>query len=386
MMPVTHVLFLAGGTGRNAIGGAEHHVITLVKELAARGIDTELIVLLWATDPHIEATFATLRASGVRVFPIERRPGRPALLSRVFRALDCWRRLGLALRHRRDRLVHLHMELVMQVLAARLAGCRRIVMTIHNDEPAYRSRRLRIWFSMLVQSGVRFVAITDHLRSYLLNVAGLPPALVTTIKYGVHPPNRASLSRRALGIGDDDRVVGFVGRLTAQKNVDLLIRAAAERPDMTAVIVGDGERRPELESLARTLNCRNVHFLGARPDAATLIPLFDVFCLPSLWEGLGVVLVEAMHQRVPIVASRAGAIPEVLDHGRCGLLIDPRSVSSLVEGIDRIRTEAGLRRALVEAASERALAAYGVQRMGDETCSLYAQLVTTSPSLVPAAA
>ena len=80
--------------------------------------------------------------------------------------------------------------------------------------------------------------------------------------------------------------VGFVGRLTAQKNIQLLIRAMALRPDITCLIVGEGELRSELEALARTLGCSNVRFLGAQSDAAGLMPLFDVLCLPSLWEGL----------------------------------------------------------------------------------------------------
>ena len=383
MMAVTHILFLSGGNGRNAISGAERHVLTLVQELASRGVDTELVVLLWTNDAQIEMTLAKLRARGVRVWVIERRPGGSGLLSRLVRALDCWRRLALVLRYRRERVVHMHMELVMQVMAARLAGCRRLVMTIHNDEPLYRRRALQMWFSRLAASGMRFVAITNHVRQYLVTSVRVRPASVTTIKYGVPvPARRAGASRFGLGLTDTDFVVGFVGRLTTQKNIQLLIRAMALRPDITCLIVGEGELRSELETLARTLGCSNVRFLGAQSDAAGLMPLFDVLCLPSLWEGLGLVLLEAMLQDVPIVASRAGAIPEVLDDGRCGELIDPSSVSSLVDAIDAVRTDPARRLALVRAAREHAATAYGVGRMGDETCSLYGELCRnlTDPS------
>jgi len=173
MIPVTHILFLAGGYGRNAISGAERHVITLVQELTARGVDTELVVLLWQTDPQIEKTLAAVRAHGTRVNVIERRRGGPGFVSRLWRSLDCWRRLALVLRHRRDRVVHMHMELVMQVLAARIAGCRRVVMTIHNDEPLYRRRVMQLWFNRLAASGMRFVAITEHLRRYLVTSVGV---------------------------------------------------------------------------------------------------------------------------------------------------------------------------------------------------------------------
>jgi glycosyltransferase involved in cell wall biosynthesis len=384
-MAVTHVLFLCGGEGRNAISGAEHHVITLVQELAARGVDTELVVLLWTSDAQIEATLDTLRVGGVRVTVIERRPGGSTFLSRLYRALDCWRRLGLALRHRRDRVVHMHMELVMQVVAARTAGCRHLVITIHNDEPHYLSPVVRAWFRQLATWGVSFVAITDHVRRYLVGAVGVQSATVRTIRYGVITPARRACSRAELGLTETDFVVGFVGRLTAQKNVQLLIRAMAVRPDIKCLIVGDGELRPELESLARGLGCGNVAFLGSRFGAASLMPLFDVFCLPSLWEGLGVVLLESMSQGVPIVASRAGAIPEVLDEGRCGVLIDPASVSSLVGGIDQIRSNPSFRGSLVRSAQAHAAAVYGVRRMADETCRLYDDLSRT-PDASPIAA
>ena len=373
-MAVTHVLFLCGGQGRNAISGAEHHVVTLVQELAARGVDTELVVLLWTSDAQIEATLDTLRAGGVRVTVIERRQGRSTFMSRLFRALDCWRRLGLALRQRRDRVVHMHMELLMQLVAARTAGCRRLVITIHNDEPHYLRPLVRAWFRQLAAWGVSFVAITDHVRRYLVGAVGVQSTKVRTIRYGVITPAMRACSRADLGLTDTDFVVGFVGRLTAQKNVQLLIRAMALRPDIKCLIVGDGELRPELENLARELGCGNVTFVGARSGAAGLMTLFDVFCLPSLWEGLGVVLLESMCQGVPIVASRAGAIPEVLDEGRCGVLIDPSSVSSLVGGIDLIRSNPSLRRTLVRSARTHAAAVYGVRRMGDETCRLYDEL------------
>jgi glycosyltransferase involved in cell wall biosynthesis len=371
---VTHVLFLAGGDGRNAISGAEHHVLTLVQALAARGADTELIVLLWQTDDNIEDTLQRVQASGVRVCRIERRPGRRTYLSRLVRALDCWRRLGIVLRSRRNRVVHMHMELVMQVIAARTAGCRRLVMTIHNDEPHYRSPMFKAWFRAIVAGGVQFVAITDHVRRYLVSAVRVPARSVVTVTYGVPMPPRRAVSRAQLDLADSDFVVGFVGRLTPQKNIPLLLRAMAQRPSIRCVIVGDGELRAELEQLARTLACRNVTFLGAQPQAAGLMSTFDVLCLPSLWEGLGVVLVEAMLQGVPIVASRAGAIPEVLDDGRCGLLIDPASVDSLCSAIDTIQHDAAQRDALTEAARHRAATVYGVGRLAADTLALYSTL------------
>jgi len=382
---VSHVLFLAGGDGRNAISGAEHHVLTLVEALAVRGVDAELIVLLWKTDDLIEQTLRRLQASGVRVTCIERRPGSQTFASRLVRALDCWRRLGVALGSRRDRVVHMHMELVMQVMAARFAGCRHLVMTIHNDEPHYRSFIFRTLFRLLEGAGLRFIAITDHVRRYLIASVGLHADNVTTITYGVPRPPHRDVSRAEYALADTDFVVGFVGRLTRQKNIPLLLEAMARRPDVRCVLVGDGELKAELQAQAESLGCRNVTFLGARPNAAGVMPLFDVLCLPSLWEGLGVVLVEAMIQGVPIIASRAGAIPEVLDDGRAGLLIDPSPVDSLCAAIDTLRRDAAQRRAFVYIGRDRATNVYGVSRMAADTLAFYDLLCDVRPAADAAA-
>jgi glycosyltransferase involved in cell wall biosynthesis len=381
MIGVSHIVFLCGGNGRNAIGGAEHHVMTLVRHLASRGVDTELIVLLWQRDDHINATLSSLAKAGVRIEIVERRHGRPTLMSRLIRALDCWRRLSICLRSRRERVIHMHMELIAQVIAACTAGCRHLVITIHNDEPHYLRWPVRTWFRMLTTAlGVRVIAITDHVRTHLVEGVGAPAGMVTTVRYGVSAPPVSRLTRSDVGLGESEFVVGFVGRLTPQKNVGLLILAMAKRPDITCVIVGDGELRGDLEHLAQSLGCTNVRFLGAQSDAARFMPLFDVFCLPSIWEGLGVVLLEAMLQKVPIIGSHAGAVPEVLGRGTCGLLIDPSSVDSLLEAIDRMRHDPSLRRTLARNGYQHARAEFSLQRMEEQTCQIYRDLYKTTPS------
>ena len=272
-MSVTHVLFLAGGQDRNPISGAEHHVITLVRELASRGVDTRLVVLLWGPDPRIDAVLESLRASGVAVIVIQRRPGSQSFFSRLVRGLDCWRRLSLLLRKSPERVLHLHLDLVMQVVAARVAGCRRIVFTIHNDEPHYRHPFVRAWFALLVAWGVRFVAITEHVKRHLVTAAGVRPDAIAMIRYGVPPAVRRGVSRAEFGLSPTDFVVGFVGRLTAQKNIQLLVRAMARRPDVVCLdrrrrtpgvragTAGPIARLPQRDVSRRSESC-------GRPDAA----------------------------------------------------------------------------------------------------------------------
>lgn len=369
-MKVSHILYLSEKNGQNPFSGAENHVMTLVRALAGRGVDTELIVLLWHPGPTIAARLAELAAAGVKVCVVERDVAN-IWKGRLWRALACWVALYRVLGARRDRIVHVHLDLIAVVLAARWARCRRLVVSVHNDEPVYATWRWRAWLRVVDRWTSAYIAITNHVKSYYTRQAGLAPKKIRTIYYGVPPPPPPAATRRDLEIPADRFIVGFIGRLTRQKNVELLLDAIAQLPDAFCVIVGDGELRASLESIAAARAPGNVRFLGALPDAARLMPLFDVFCLPSRWEGLGLVLIEAMLQRVPIVASNAGAIPEILGNGRFGSIFDPQDRLALVKALQqtmRCRAEIKQRaeQAYVHARSE-----FLVERMAARTIEVY---------------
>jgi glycosyltransferase involved in cell wall biosynthesis len=124
----------------------------------------------------------------------------------------------------------------------------------------------------------------------------------------------------------------FVGRLYRRKRVDVLLRAAATLRDVEVRIVGDGPCAPALRRLARHLHLDNVTWLGtvSRAKLAAEYNRATVFCLPSVQEGFGIVLLEAMAADKPIVAARAGAIPEVAPHGT---LVDPDNPEALAAGL-----------------------------------------------------
>ena len=132
----------------------------------------------------------------------------------------------------------------------------------------------------------------------------------------------------------------FVGRLYRRKRVDVLLRAAADArhhiPELEIRIVGNGPRAPSLHRLARQLRLENtVTWLGdvARSTLAKEYNRSHVFCLPSVQEGFGIVLLEAMAARRPVLASRAAAIPEVAPHG---LLVEPQSAAALAAAIETL--------------------------------------------------
>jgi glycosyltransferase involved in cell wall biosynthesis len=328
MRPVSHVIYLSQKHGNNPISGAENHILTLVTELTRCGADAELIVLLWNDGSLVKEAIDTLRASGVKLAIIVR-PKQNRLNSRISRAVKCWYQLFKFLRDRRHRIIHIHLDFVPLMLAARLARCPYVVVTIHNDERYFAKAWWRVWLRVMDRWARAYVAITEYVRTYYLSVSGIAPEKMSTVYYGVGAPSPSRFTRRDFGIPEKAFVVGFVGRLTKQKNVGLLVKVLATLPKVCGVIVGGGELRDELEGLAKKEGATNVLFLGAIPHASHMLCLFDVLCLPSFWEGLGLVLLEAMQRGVPIVGSKAGAIPEILGNGKYGLLFDPYNSEEL---------------------------------------------------------
>jgi glycosyltransferase involved in cell wall biosynthesis len=216
-----------------------------------------------------------------------------------------------------------------------------------------------------------YIAITSHVKSFYVAQSGVREDKVAVIHYGVRELSESPLPREELGVPPNQFLIGFIGRLTAQKNIPLLLRAMRALPNAFCVVIGEGERRAELESLAISLGLTNVQFVGAIVNAQRYMKTFDVFCLPSLWEGLGLVLVEAMQQGTPIAASRAGAIPEVLNGGQCGILFDPNEPATLVEAIRLIQRDATETLRMTARAQQHASAMFAVASMVAKTLEVY---------------
>lgn len=145
--------------------------------------------------------------------------------------------------------------------------------------------------------------------------------------------------RELLNIPVDATVVGSIGRLHEQKGYKYLFDAAKYLIEKNKLIyfliIGEGELRSDLERYVCSLHIRdNVIFAGARTDIPKILTLFDLFVLSSLWEGLPLVLLEAMASRVPIVATAVDGVKEIIEHNHDGILIPPKSSQAIKNGIN----------------------------------------------------
>jgi len=165
-----------------------------------------------------------------------------------------------------------------------------------------------------------------------------------------------------------------VGRLTPVKNLETLIQALYLVPVVTGVLIGGGELRPVLEEMVQQRGMSNVRFLGPIENASQLMPLFDVLCLPSRQEGLGVVLIEAMQQSVPIIGSRGGAIPEILGDGEYGILFETENPQSLANAIRFAKANPQQLGVLAARAHDYAKREFHAQAMAEKTVSVYKEV------------
>jgi glycosyltransferase involved in cell wall biosynthesis len=189
------------------------------------------------------------------------------------------------------------------------------------------------------------------------------------------------VKRRELGFGPGPVIVA-VSRLHRQKGLVYLIRAAALvqalQPEVQFVVVGGGPLREALEKEARRWDLGAAfRVLGERPDAREILAAGDIFVLPSLWEGLPYVLVEAADLGKPIVATAIDGVTEVIQDGRTGLLVRPADPESLAEALGRLLLDKGLAARLGREARNAIPPGFRLDRMVRQHEVLYHRLLGT---------
>jgi glycosyltransferase involved in cell wall biosynthesis len=185
--------------------------------------------------------------------------------------------------------------------------------------------------------------------------------------------------KKELGIPENSSIVGTVGRLVPVKGPESLIKAAkyiiSKYPDTFFIFTGDGYLRQDLENKAFKMGIKeNIIFLGWRDDAAKIMSAYDVFVLPSLNEGMGRVLVEAMALGKPIVASNIGGIPDLVTHGKNGFLVAPKNPEELAKYIQLLLEDKEKREKMGLAGKEMALN-FSAENMVEKIEELYGELL-----------
>jgi glycosyltransferase involved in cell wall biosynthesis len=282
---------------------------------------------------------------------------------------------ALLKRHRPD-VVHLHDPHAVSAgvlasigLRTRLVGTRRVDFRLQGP----LSRRK-------YRACTRVIAVSQAIRD-VLRADGLGEDLLRVVYEGVaerppQPGGREALA--AAGIPPDAPLIGNVAALTGHKDHETLLQAfarvSARHPGAWLAVVGEGELRAELERKAASLKLDRCRFLGFRKDLDALIPAFHLFCLSSHMEGLGTSLLDAMCFARPVVATRAGGIPEAVADGETGLLSAPRDPDALAKNLLAVLADAALAERLGQAGRERFRRTFTTSRMVEGTLAVYQEV------------
>lgn len=315
------------GIDSTGMGGAETLLLGLMRAARARGDEVHLA---YFTPGPLGSAMAAEAQSVTR------------LAARGWRdPLAFWRAWRLVRRLRPD-VVHSHLtksDLALQ-LAARLAGVRRRIVTLHNTD-RWRARRLlaRVYRILAASGADHVLAVSEEVARHAVTTGSVAPRQIMVVPNGVDAARFASVP--AL---DPERlaaqgwVLAIIGRLHPQKDHPTFLKAArrlADRaPGVRFRILGDGPLRAELEAESRALGLSDrLSFMGNVLDMPAALEEIDGVVLSSAWEGLPMVLLEAMAAARPVVATDVGEVGSVLRHGIDGLVVPPGDPEALAQAM-----------------------------------------------------
>ncbi len=229
----------------------------------------------------------------------------------------------------------------------------------------------------------------------ILAKSGIPQEQMTVVYEGVEvsrlpSPQIRHAARARWGITDESPLIGCVGVLLPDKGQDSLIRAfatiRAEFPTVKLLLVGDGPDKPRLQNLAAKLKVSDaVIFAGFVSAMESVYPALDLFAFPSRFEGLGTSLLSAMSYEIPSVAFQTCAFPEIIEHGRSGLLAELNNDASLANSLAAILRNPEIALQIGRAARKRIEQKFSAAKMVDNMIQVYESLLAqrTAPPASP---
>ena len=376
------------------MGGPALHVSYLTAGLRERGYDTTLVAGTLARGEDSMSFVADARdVEVVRIDELGREIS-------PLRDLVATLRLARLIRRERPDILHTHTAKAGTVgrVAALLAGRRAPPIVVHTFHGhvlrgyfgPLRSRLFRMLERWLAARTTALIAVSPQVRDDLVALGVAPPERFVVIRLGIELDERVAAeqdgraeSRRYLGIASDRFAVGWIGRMTAVKRTDDVLvafrRLRDDGVDAVLCMVGDGPDRPELERRAHELGViRDTLFLGYQEDVAPFYAAFDALVLPSSNEGTPVSAIEALAAGRPVVATRVGGVPDVVQEGQDGFLVDPGATDDLADRLARLARDPALRERMGGAGRERVLPRYAVARLIDDVDRLYRSLLASA--------
>jgi len=356
-------------------GGAERLAVQVATRLDPERFESILCASRRTEEPLLDKELAE---AGVEVLALNRG-------SRL--DLRAWRPLLHRLQDGVD-VVHSHMfgSNVWGTVLGRLTHVPVVVAHEHTWSFQGQAWRRFLDRELVGRFADAFVAVSGEDRRKMIEVEGVDPDKIRLIANGIPDPPGGSGEevRRELGIDASAPVIGVVCELRAQKALDVLFEAAVllreEFPGLAVLVAGDGPERQRLEAEVQRLHVNDtVRLLGIRRDVPALLDALDVAVLSSDYEGSPLSVMEYMAAGKPVVSTRVGGLPELIEEGRQGLLVEPRSPEALAEAVGRLLRDPEEARRMGVAGRERQQREFSLDAMVRRVEQLYEELWLASP-------
>lgn len=364
------------------IGGGESHVLDLVEEMDKSLY--EPVVLSYTEGPMIEK----LRSMGITTYVIP---------TEMPFDVPKWPLVKQILEKEQIQLIHAHgTRALSNIYWAAGKLNLPLVYTVHgwsfhpDQNPFTRFMRVASERFLSQRANVTICVSDNNLRDAIKEFQ-IPHAAV--IKYGIdlkkfNPGNTFKDIRQEFGIDPNTTLVGYIVRITSQKDPFTFIRAIAEIPSSLNVkffVVGDGDLKQAMITLAKELNVSSrIIFSDFRQDIPDILNAVDIYCLPSLWEGLPIGLLEAMAMKKAIVATAVDGTKEVIKDQVNGLLVPPHSPIALAKALIRLTNNPDEVKSFGASAYQIMKEQFSASNMARKIERIYRNLTTSaSPQAAP---
>jgi glycosyltransferase involved in cell wall biosynthesis len=377
-----HVLTLVDHLGTT--GGAERLALDIATRLSAARYRSTLCATRIAPPTMLNEDESQgvrmLREAGAGFLPLHRRSRGD---------LSPWRKLVRYLRRERVAVLHAHMfgSNAWGTVLGRLARVPVIVAHEHTWSFEGEPVRKLVDREVIGRFSDAFLAVSQEDRRKMIEIERVPARRIRFLPNGIQArePTPGRDVRAELGL-DTGPLVGAVGALRPQKGYDVLIEAALllrrTHPRLRLLIAGEGPDRPRLEELiARLAASETVTLLGRRMDVPDVLAALDVAVSASNYEGSPLAVMEYMEAGLPIVATRVGGVPDLIDDGVHGLLVEPGDPAALARAVEELLADPARGAALGERARERRRREFDLDVMVASVEALYEELLAKKERL-----
>lgn len=291
-------------------------------------------------------------------------------------------KLFKVMRKKKIEIVHLHNRtaFIYGTIAARLAGIRNIIYTEHG-RTIKLTRKAKIAHRLMNRVLKKTVVVTRYLKEMLVEKEGFNPNKIIIIPNGIDGSkfmiNKSTLrEENDLSLKEEDKIIGIVARLDPIKNHKCLIGAMTliekEEPKAKLLVVGDGPLKSTLIKKVKDRNLQEtIYFLGEREDIPNILAGVDLFVLSSLSEGMSITLVEAMAAGLPIIATEVGGNPDLIDHGKNGILVPKGDENAMASAILKVLKNTKIARSLGAEARKKYESEYTLDMMVKKYIAIY---------------